>query len=382
MSAGWDKLVADKVASIKAVEKNSILLAAANPKLFSEIMPGLTRYVDVTFAEEGWTALEMAKTGNYIAAIIDEDLPGLSGFDVARRLKREPDEKGYTLPVMLVARRAEDHDAVERIKAYCDGYMLAPFEASPFLTRFWEVCDVYMERAWDDLNYIQSSVLKVAKKNLIKLFDSAAIHGAVDPKLSSECSVALVKAARSQDLNGVLTMLKNHHSYSFCHALKVSALMALFGEQVGLKDGDLALLAQGGLVHDVGKAVTAVHLLDKPTVLDEDEWEIMRQHVEHSGRILRASGEVPREVIHIAERHHEKIDGTGYPYGLKGAQMDDPSLIAMMMDIYSALTDKRSYKKAFSKQKSMEIMASMAGHHIEPGFFERFREMVLDGVID
>ena len=375
-------MVADKVASIKAAEKNSILLAAANPALFDEVMPGLQRHVDVQMAEEGWTALEMARKGGYIAAIIDEDLPGLSGFDVARRLKREPDEKGYTLPVMLIARKAEDADAVERIKQHCDAYCLAPFEAGPFLTKFWQVCDIYMERAWDDLNYVQSSVLKVAKKNLIKLFDSASIHGAVDPKLSMECSEALVKAARSHDLNGVMTMLRNHHSYSFCHALKVSALMTLFGEQVGLKDGDLALLAQGGLVHDVGKAVTAVHLLDKPTVLDEDEWEIMRQHVEHSGRILRASGQVPKEVIHIAERHHEKIDGTGYPFGLKGAQMDDPSLIAMMMDIYSALTDKRSYKKAFSKQKSMEIMSSMAGHHIEPGFFERFREMVLDGVIE
>ena len=200
--------------------------------------------------------------------------------------------------------------------------------------------------------------------------------------LSQECSKALVGAARSHDLNGVLTMLRNHHSYSFCHALKVSALMTLFGEQVGLKDGDLELLAQGGLVHDVGKAVTAVHLLDKPGVLDDDEWEVMREHVTHSGRILRASGEVPKEVIHIAERHHEKMDGTGYPYGLKGGQMDDPSLIAMMMDIYSALSDKRSYKKAFPKEKSMEIMSSMAGHHIEPGFFEKFREMVLDGVID
>ena len=132
----------------------------------------------------------------------------------------------------------------------------------------------------------------------------------------------------------------------------------------------------------MGKTVTAVHLLDKPTLLDDEEWELMREHVNHSGRILRASGSVPQEVINIAERHHEKMDGTGYPNGLKGAQLDDPSLVAMMMDIYSALTDKRSYKEAFSKEKTMEIMGSMAGHHIEPGFFRKFREMVLDGIID
>ena len=180
MSAGWEKLVADKVASIKASEKQKILLAAANPTMFAEVMPGLTNYVDVKSFDEGWTALEQAKTGDFMAAIVDEDLPGLSGFDVARRLKREPDENGQTVPVLLVARSAVDSDSIEKMKESCDHYVLAPFEAGPFLTKFWEVCDKFVERSWEELNYVQSSVLKVAKKNLVNLFDTAAAQGAID----------------------------------------------------------------------------------------------------------------------------------------------------------------------------------------------------------
>ena len=74
------------------------------------------------------------------------------------------------------------------------------------------------------------------------------------------------------------------------------------------------------------------------------------------------------------------MDGSGYPAGLTGDQMDDPSLVAAIMDVYSALTDKRAYKKPFTPQKSLMIMREeMRGRHLEEGFFDKFEEMILSG---
>lgn len=363
--------------------RKRLLMATANMDLFSDVIDSLRRHFNLVIVNQGWAALEEVRKGSCYAAIVDAGLPEPQGIYVAQRLRRVAYEANVTLPYMMVTATVPSSED-ERIKyeQAADRFMAAPLDPANFMNALWGICDIQAEQEWDKLNYVQSSVLKVAKRNLEKIFEGAVETGVVEPALSLECSRALVSAARSNDLNGILVQLRNHHSYSFCHSLKVSAVMTLFGREVGLKDSDLELLAQGGLLHDVGKMVTAKHLLDKPSKLTPEEWEQMRKHVEYSGRILRESGDVPIEAIHIAERHHEKMDGSGYPYGLKGGQMDDPSLISAMVDVYSALTDKRSYKPPFSPEKSVEIMMGMSGHHLEPGFLERFREMVMEGIIE
>lgn len=364
-------------------QRQKLLLASGDLRLFGQVIDPIRDRFDIAMIEQGWAALEMLRKGKYDAAIINADLPGLSGFDVAKRLRRDVEAGEVRAPVLLVSwkdpRMSDPDDEVQEMAEAC---ISAPFDAASFLVALWDVVNTKVERDWDKLNYVQASVLKVTRNNLKSIFGKAALEGKVEPELSVDCSRALVEAAQSNDLNGVLVSLRDHHSYTFVHSLKVAGLMTVFGKEVGLKQGDMELLAQGGLLHDVGKAITGVHLLEKPSRLSPEEWEEMKLHVNHSGRILRASEGIPVEAINIAERHHEKIDGTGYPFGLKGGQMDDLSLISAMMDVYSALNDKRSYKPSLSPQKSIEIMETMAGKHLEPGFFTRFREMVLDGVID
>ena len=157
------------------------------------------------------------------------------------------------------------------------------------------------------------------------------------------------------------------------------SLMTIFGTQLHLKRGDLETLAKGGHLHEIGKSMTPPGVLDKPGPLTDEEWVVMKMHVTHSGDIMRTDESVPQEILNVAERHHEKVDGTGYPYGLKGAQLDDLSLIAAITDVYSALTDKRSYKPAMGQEKVIEIMKSMRGPHLEEGFLDKFLEMLQDG---
>ncbi len=360
--------------------QQTILLACSDTRPYSRIIKTLKYSYNLENIEHGHKAYNsLIKSNNIKAAIIDTDLQGLSGFQVVKRTNEYREENNlHHIPIMLVCKSKKDRNAIDRLKEYSDCLSFIPFDDGVFLTNFWKLCDNDTERDWENLNYAQSSILKITKRNIEKIF---AIESGnhCQMGLVTECSNAVVDAARSNELDGVLLALRNHHSYSFVHNLKVSALMTIFGSHIGLKRNDLHMLAQGGLLHDIGKSQIPLGLLDKPGPLNETEWEEMKRHVIYSGNIMGNDSNVPSEILNIAMRHHEKMDGTGYPNGLKGTQLDDLSLIAQIADVYSALTDKRSYKPSLPKEKVIGIMKSMRSHHLEAGFLDKFLEILQDG---
>ncbi|WP_420548431.1 HD domain-containing phosphohydrolase [Curvivirga sp.] len=376
----WDQLVQKQADKLAKPEMTHILFAVSNPKKFEAVLPAVRLRAKVSVIDQGWAAVEHGVQEKYDAAVIEADMPGITGFEIVKRIHEERKEKDLSsLPTLFIGNTEQVAESLDLIREFCENSMSAPFHPSHFLSQLWEVCDVAAEGHWLELNPLQQSVLKVTKSSIRKMFDAENTSTIIKPELYEDCSRVLVEAAANRDLRNVVDMLKRHHGYTFVHVLKVSSLMTIFGAELGLGKTDMELLAQGGLMHDVGKRDTPIEILEKPSQLDPQEWEEMRKHVTLSGSILRASPGIPQEVINIAERHHEKIDGSGYPYGLKGGQMDDLSLISAIMDIYSALTDKRSYKQAMVPQKALSIMDNMVGDHIEEGFYYRFKEMVLDG---
>ena len=117
-------------------------------------------------------------------------------------------------------------------------------------------------------------------------------------------------------------------------------------------------LYYGALLHDIGKVATPVEILEKPGALTPDEYKIMQEHVVDSGRILKEY--VHPDIYKIAVRHHEKLDGSGYPLGLTGDQLSREERICAVADIISALIRKRSYKQVFSKEQTLKILGDMA----------------------
>lgn len=113
----------------------------------------------------------------------------------------------------------------------------------------------------------------------------------------------------------------------------------------------------GALLHDLGKIGTPVTILEKPGRLTDEEMAVMRQHVVLSGQIMRDC--VEEETAQIALRHHEKLDGSGYPMGLTGAELTQPQRLMAVADIVSALCMSRSYKEAFPKEKCLSILGDM-----------------------
>jgi len=165
-----------------------------------------------------------------------------------------------------------------------------------------------------------------------------------------------------------LTDIRTHDSYTFAHSVNVAVLSAMIGILCHLPKEDVSLITLGGLLHDLGKIDVHTDILNKKRSLSTSEFDIMRQHpATGARRILKMSG-LPKSSLlaAIAGQHHEHIDGTGYPRGIKGEQIHRFAKITAVADVYDALTSERPYKKAYMPNIAYNIM-----HNINKGQFDR-----------
>lgn len=185
----------------------------------------------------------------------------------------------------------------------------------------------------------------------------------VSGKYREELDVLLAKRAFSEQYKkGFLEMLVYTIDFRSEHTVIHTLATVNFAEQLGrlsrVSGKDLRDLHYGALLHDLGKIAIPLNILESTGRLSDDEMKVMKAHVRITEMILE--GVVDDDVLQIAVRHHEKLDGTGYHKGLSAADMTLPQQIIAVADILSALYGKRSYKEAFSKEKILDIMNSDA----------------------
>lgn len=185
----------------------------------------------------------------------------------------------------------------------------------------------------------------------------------VNGKYREELDVLLAKRAFSEQYKkGFLEMLVYTIDFRSEHTVIHTLATVNFAEQLGrlshVSGKDLRDLHYGALLHDLGKIAIPLHILESTGRLSDDEMKVMKAHVRITEMILE--GVVDDDVLQIAVRHHEKLDGTGYHRGLSAADLTLPQQIIAVADILSALYGKRSYKEAFSKEKILDIMNSDA----------------------
>ena len=165
-----------------------------------------------------------------------------------------------------------------------------------------------------------------------------------------------------------LTDIRMHDAYTFAHSVNVAVLSAMMGMLCHLSKEDLSLITLGGLLHDLGKITVQAEILNKNRSLTENEFDIIRQHPTNGARRIVKMHNLPKPSIlaAIASQHHEHIDGTGYPRGIKGDEIHRFAKITAIADVYDALTSERPYKKAYMPNIAYNIM-----HNINKGQFDR-----------
>jgi HD-GYP domain-containing protein (c-di-GMP phosphodiesterase class II) len=148
---------------------------------------------------------------------------------------------------------------------------------------------------------------------------------------------------------------------------------------MALTPEELVNIRRGALLHDIGKLGVPDHILHKPGPLDESEWKIMQQHPLFAYNMIFPI-EYLRSALDIPCYHHERWDGSGYPYGLKGTQIPLAARIFALADVYDALSSDRPYRAAWPKERVLEHIRRGAGTHFDPDVTEVFlREIHLHG---
>jgi HD-GYP domain-containing protein (c-di-GMP phosphodiesterase class II) len=175
-----------------------------------------------------------------------------------------------------------------------------------------------------------------------------------------------------KDLIVNLSDIRSTDDYTFCHSVNVCVLSVLNGVALGYDREKLHQLGMGAILHDVGKTKIPQEVLLKPDVLNKKEYEIAKMHTNYGYEILSESDEFSVYSKYIALTHHERVDGNGYPLGLKDGQIHEFSKIVSISDVYDALTSDRVYKKSVKISDAVDFLVGMSNHMFDHELVKSF----------
>jgi HD-GYP domain-containing protein (c-di-GMP phosphodiesterase class II) len=208
-----------------------------------------------------------------------------------------------------------------------------------------------------------AAVCQRGKQAVMSMFKEARLGNAVD----AESCLPLVHEISSSVLRNPgamvsLARLKTQDEYSYMHSVAVCALMVALGREIGMSEDECRVVGLAGLMHDMGKAVMPLEVLNKPGKLTDAEFDVMRSHPERGHALLLEGRGASPEVLDVCLHHHERIDGTGYPHHLSADAISRVAKMGAICDVYDAITSNRPYKAGWDPAESIARMASWKGH--------------------
>ncbi|MEY8331787.1 HD-GYP domain-containing protein [Lachnospiraceae bacterium 47-T17] len=201
-----------------------------------------------------------------------------------------------------------------------------------------------------------------------------------DPALvqtSTSIADSLMSAIQENDAMAIdISALKTSDEYTFKHSVDVATIAMIVAKNTGLSKDEVLEIGVTGLLHDVGKTKIPPEILNKPGRLDDDEFDIMRQHSVYGYHIIKERPDLPDAVKLGVLQHHEKINATGYPLHLSANKICPYAKILAVADIYDALVTERPYKSAFSQREAIEMIMSMT-QELDMSAMETFLESMI-----
>lgn len=188
-------------------------------------------------------------------------------------------------------------------------------------------------------------------------------------------SASVLRQAHSETLLAIISSLELRERYTAGHSRRVAGYCRLIAAELGIRDEtSLARVANGALLHDVGKIGIPDGVLLKAGALDDAEWELMRAHPE-KGAALVARVDSLADAAPLIAAHHERYDGKGYPAGLSGEAIPLGARIIAVADVYDALTTARPYKRALAHEEAVALLREDAGMKFDPAVVEAFARL-------
>ena len=285
---------------------------AQNLKLLEGIL--FPKNCELIKASNGIDALNIVNKTNVDLIFSDVMMPEMDGYEFCRHLKSS--EATRLIPVVLVTALDDTEARIKGIEAGADDFITKPPNKMELLAR-------------------TESLIKLKKLN-----DNLA---SIEYVLFS-----LAKTVEAKD------------EYTQGHVERVSKLAITLGEKMGLSEMEMEALRYGGVLHDIGKIGIPGGILNKPGPLSAEEWKVMKNHPVAGYNICLPLKKNLGYALEVIRHHHEKLDGSGYPDGLKGEEISMAARIMAIVDIYDALITDRPYHKGMPLEKAVEILKQEA----------------------
>lgn len=218
-----------------------------------------------------------------------------------------------------------------------------------------------------------SKICRQSKQAVVSMFEEARMGNAVEvggaKQLVEEINDSV---ARNPGALISLARLKTADDYTYMHSVAVCAMMVALAKQIGLDEAQTRSAGLAGLLHDLGKAVMPMEVLNKPGKLTDAEFVIIKSHPVEGHKMLLTGSNVDPLALEVCLHHHEKTDGSGYPDRLKGDAISLFAKMGAVCDVYDAITSNRPYKAGWDPAESLRKMAEWANGHFDPQVFQAF----------
>ncbi len=281
---------------------------------------------NVIEACNGQEAIELLEKNHIDLILMDLMMPVMDGYEATRIIKAN--EKTSTIPLIVISALSDREAITKGLELGASEYISKPFDITEFMLR------------------VRNAINMGALQNR---------------KSEKEIIYILAKMAEFRD------------NETSAHAVRVGEISALLAEKFGWSSEDVELMRLAAPMHDVGKVGIEDSILLKPGQLDEEEFTKMKAHALIGYSILsQKETQLLKLAAEIAYTHHEKHNGLGYPRGLKADEIPLSGSIVAVVDVFDALMSERPYKKAFSLEKTLEILNSEAGSHFHPKVVSMF----------
>lgn len=278
-----------------------------NRNLLSDLLSA--QGFEVVTAPDGDRALEALQHRHISMVLLDVLMPRRTGFAVCQVIKSEPQTR--LIPVVLVTGLTNKEDRIEGIECGADDFLSKPFHKEELLARVRSL--LRLKHFTDELENAETV-----------LFSLALGIESKDPYTGGHCD-------------------------------RLSKYSVALGERLGLPEEQLVALRRAGVVHDIGKLAVPEWILLKPGPLTPEERQVMQQHPAAGERICAPLRSF-RHVLPIIRHHHERMDGSGYPDGLRGDKIPLTARILQTVDVYDALATDRPYRKALASHEAFRTM--------------------------
>lgn len=317
-------------------------------------------------AENGQEALECLKNNPVDLMLLDIMMPEMNGFQVLEHLNQE--SKKNNLPVIVVSAVDDLDSIVKCIDLGAEDFLFKPFNRTLLKARITACLDKKWLRDREQMyrKQIEEYNLHLEKRISEQVKEITAAQQAT--------IIALAKLSESRDLE---TGKHLERVKEYCRIL-LQGLAQLPDYALNLNPAYIENIIAASVLHDIGKVGIPDLILLKPGRLTVEEFNIMKNHSMFGAHTLReVLREYPENIfikvgIEMAESHHEKWDGTGYPHGQRGKEIPIAGRVLALADVYDALTTKRCYKDAISHQASVQTIYEGRGSHFDPDLVDCF----------